>query len=349
MTYNRSLMVLMALVTLAFAWVLWPLFGAVFWAVAFAVVLDPVARSMTRRLGARRNLAALIVILSFLVLIILPTILILGAMIEEASGLMAAVHSGEIDLARMFQTLMNALPRWSKEILLRMGLGDLDAVQLSLSTSVRDWLGENAPVVLSVGQNTAGLFVGLGVMLYLMFFLIRDGDRLLETITSAIPMDSEILEELCETFTLVVRATMRGDVLVALLQGVLGGLGFWVLGIHAVILWTVLMAVLSLFPVFGAALVWAPVAVYFLASGLVWQGLALLAYGVLVISLVDNIARPWLVGQSTRIPDYIVLISTLGGISSFGMQGFITGPVIAALFITVWSTFLTRARRQRRM
>jgi predicted PurR-regulated permease PerM len=124
-----------------------------------------------------------------------------------------------------------------------------------------------------------------------------------------------------------------------MLQGALGGLGFWVLGVRAPILWTVLIAFLSLFPVFGAALIWVPMAGYFLVNGMVWQGVALLLYGTLVISLVDNIVRPRLVGQAIRMPDYVVLVSTLGGIATFGMQGFITGPVVAAMFLAVWATF----------
>ncbi|MDE3029791.1 MAG: AI-2E family transporter, partial [Paracoccaceae bacterium] len=105
------------------------------------------------------------------------------------------------------------------------------------------------------------------------------------------------------------------------------------------ILWTVLTSLLSLLPVFGAAAVWGPMAIYFLANGMIWQGIGLIIYGVMVVSLVDNIARPWLVGQATRMPDYVVLISTIGGIGTFGLQGFITGPVVAAMFIAVWTTF----------
>jgi len=141
-------------------------------------------------------------------------------------------------------------------------------------------------------------------------------------------------------FGLVVRATVRGDILVAMLQGGLGGLGFWVLGIPAAILWTVLMSFLALLPVLGAALVWIPFAIYLLSTGEVGQGFALMAYGLLVISLVDNFVRPRLIGQATKIPEFIVLISTLGGVAAFGLQGFITGPVVAAMFISVWMTFL---------
>ena len=178
--------------------------------------------------------------------------------------------------------------------------------------------------------------LGLGVTLYLVFFLFRDGESLTKHFTAAIPMPPEVRADLLSTFTTVVRATVQGDIMVALLQGALGGFGFWVLGVHAVLLWTVLMSILALLPVFGAALVWAPVAVYFMASGHVVEGLGLLIYGTLVISLVDNLVRPYLVGKATRIPDFVVLLSTIGGIASFGVQGFITGPVVAAMFIAVW-------------
>ena len=341
---NRTFVVLIALVTLAFGWVLWPLFGAVFWAVAFVIVLDPIASSLSQHLGQRRNLAALIMITGFLLLIILPTLLILTAVVREASSLIAAVESGEINLYQMFQSVLDSLPAWSKAALQRLGLGNLTAAQRSIADSSTSWFGTNTPTILYFGQNTLGLFVGLGVMLYLMFFLFRDGDAILDRIKSAIPMETDLVEDLFHTLGVVVRATVHRDILVSLLQGCLGGLGFWLLGVHGVILWTVLMSLLSLVPVFGAALVWGPVAIYFLANGLIWKGIVLMVYGVMVIGLIDNIARPWLVGQATRMPHYVVLISTIGGIATFGIQGFIMGPVIAAMFIAVWTTFLAKTK-----
>lgn len=345
MVQNRILLALLAIVSVAFAWVLWPFFGALFWAVVFVIVFDPLSHRVTQAVGPRPNLSALIMVLGFLVLIILPSLLILSAVVSQATGLIAAVQSGEVNLHEMFESILNALPNWTKALMQRLGLGDLTAVQDSIATSSGDWLGENAPSVLTFGQNTASFVVSLGLMLYLMFFLFRDDEAILARLKSAIPMERGMLDDLLQTFTRVVRATVRGDILVAALQGGLGGLGFWFLGIGGVLLWTVLMSVLSLFPLFGAALVWGPVALYLLANGSVWQGVVLLVYGVVVIGLVDNVVRPWLVGQATRMPDYIVLISTLGGIATFGLQGFITGPVVAAMFIAVWTTFLGQTDR----
>ncbi|MFO6181537.1 AI-2E family transporter, partial [Pseudomonas aeruginosa] len=125
-------------------------------------------------------------------------------------------------------------------------------------------------------------------------------------------------------------------------QGALGGLIFWVLGIEGALLWGTLMAFLSLLPAIGAALIWAPVAAYFLLTGAIWQGVVLILFCVVVIGLVDNILRPILVGKDTKMPDYVVLISTLGGMALFGLNGFVIGPLIAALFMASWDLFTGR-------
>jgi predicted PurR-regulated permease PerM len=193
-----------------------------------------------------------------------------------------------------------------------------------------------AAQAINIGQNTFEFVVSLFVMVYLLFFLLRDGDDLARRLRAAIPLHVDHQRALLEKLTVVVRATVKGNIVVAVLQGALGGLIFWILGIRAPLLWAVVMAILSLLPAVGAALVWLPVAIYFLATGAVWQGVGLIAYGVLVIGLVDNVVRPILVGQDTKMPDYVVLISTLGGIAIFGINGFVIGPLIAAMFIAVW-------------
>ena len=164
---------------------------------------------------------------------------------------------------------------------------------------------------------------------------------LVERLKAAIPLHPDHQRTLSSRFTGVIRATVKGTLVVAVVQGALGGLIFWLLGIHAPVLWAALMALLSLLPAVGTALVWLPVAIYLVATGATWQGLVLIAYGVLVIGLVDNVLRPILVGKDTKMPDYVVLISTLGGIAVFGVNGFVIGPVIAALFMAVWSMFST--------
>jgi predicted PurR-regulated permease PerM len=192
----------------------------------------------------------------------------------------------------------------------------------------------------TVGQSTLDFIVSMGVMLYLLFFLFRDGSSLTQRIRSAVPLRAGQRDALLEKFAVVVRAIVKGTVLVAALQGALGGLIFWLMAIPAPVLWGVMMGFMSLLPAIGSSLVWLPVALYLIATGSVTKGLVLIAFGTLVISLVDNLLRPALVGKSTRIPDYLVLITTLGGLSLFGLNGFVIGPAIAAMFIAVWDIFV---------
>jgi predicted PurR-regulated permease PerM len=196
-----------------------------------------------------------------------------------------------------------------------------------------------ATQALGIGQNALDFIVSFCIMLYLLFFLMRDGGMLLRRLRDAIPLNAKHLRNLSEKFTTVIRATVKGNIAVAVVQGALGGLAFWFLDVHAPVLWAVLMAFLSLLPAVGAGLVWGPVALYYLATGAAWQGWALIAYGVLVIGMVDNVLRPVLVGKDTKMPDYIVLISTLGGMAIFGLNGFVIGPLIAAMFMAVWDIF----------
>jgi len=258
---------------------------------------------------------------------------------QEAAGLFAQIQSGEINFSVYFQQVSDALPVWAKNFLVQSGLPNFGAVQDRLGAALTEGSQYLATEIVSIGQSTFEFFVSLAVMVYLAFFLIRDGDKLLLRLKKAIPLRQAHKRALFTKFTTVVRATVKGDLVVAILQGALGGLIFWILDIHAPLLWAVLMMFLSLLPVIGAGLVWVPVSVYFFATGALWQGVVLMLFGAFVIGLVDNILRPALVGKDTKMPDYVVLISTLGGIGIFGLNGFVVGPTVAAMFIAVWTIF----------
>ena len=211
-----------------------------------------------------------------------------------------------------------------------------DALQRWLSTALAQASQVVATQALRIGHDTFDFIVGLFLALYLAFFLIRDGQAITLSVHRALPLAPQHQQELLDKFTTVIRATVKGNLLVAAIQGALGGLAFWLLDIEAAVLWAVVMAFLSLLPAVGAAIVWLPVALYFLLTGATMEGVALIAYGVLVIGLIDNLLRPALVGKDTRMPDYVVLLTTLGGMSVFGINGFVLGPTIAAMFVAVW-------------
>lgn len=287
----------------------------------------------------RRGLAAILTVAIILVIVILPVLLIAASLVQESADIYSKLKAGDLDPLMYFQPIFRSLPSWMIDFLDSFGLTDIATVKARLGTALVDGVQVIASQALAIGQNTFAFVVGLGVTIYLLFFLLRDGESLFRRIELTIPLNADLQKSLFTKFALVIRATVRGDFLVAILQGALGGLIFWLLGIHAVLLWATLMAFLSLLPAIGAALVWLPVAFYFLSTGAMWEGIVLIAYGLFVIGLVDNFLRPILVGQSTKMPDYVVLISTLGGIETFGIQGFIMGPVIAAMFLAVWDVF----------
>ena len=333
---DKSLLVLIVAVSLAFAWVLWPFYGAILWAVILATVFAPVHRWIRAAMRAWRNLAALTTLLIIVTIVLLPLALTAASLANEATNLYEQVQTGELDFGKFLQEILDALPAWATGLLDQIGVTNVGDIQKGLTALLKEGSQFFATQAVVVGQGTANFIISAFIMLYLLYFLLRDGGALSRSVKAAVPLEHDQKRALFEKFTVVVRAMVKGTILVAVVQGALGGFIFWLLGIHAPVLWGVVMAFLSLLPALGAAVVWLPVALYLLATGAVWQGVVLIVFGAGVIGLVDNVMRPYLVGKDTRMPDYVVLISTLGGIAIFGLNGFVIGPLIAAMFIAVW-------------
>ena len=336
---RAAFLLLLALVTVAFFWIISPFFGAVFWAIVLALMFMPVHRRLCARLRGRDTLAALGTLLFCMVIVVVPMIFVVGAMVDEATSFTQRLRTGEFNPRTYFEQIQNALPGWSRDLLGRFGLFNAQDVVDKLTAAVVQGGQALTTRALAIGQNTLMLLVNLGIMLYLLFFFLRDGRDLAQTIRRAVPMQRQHTDFLLSKFATVVRATVKGTVVVALVQGMLGGVAFAFLGIHGAVLWGVVMSVLSLLPAIGAALVWAPVAIYLIATGSMIEGLGLAAWGAGVMGMVDNLLRPILVGKETKLPDYLVLLSTIGGLSIFGVNGFLIGPAIAALFVATWALF----------
>jgi len=346
--HYRTFIILLVLVTLAFIHLLLPYYGAIFWAAILAISFIPLHRRMLPHLGGRANLSALLTVLLCLFLVILPLTLLSGALVQEGTNLYKRIESGELNLGAYYEQIVNALPPSIHSALEQLGLADRFSIQETLSTGALQGSKFLASQAVNIGQNTFQFLIGLGIMLYLLFFLVRDGSPLARRINSLLPLNPMHKQLLIDKFITVARATLKGNIVVAITQGALGGLIFWILGIEGALLWGVIMAVLSLLPAVGAAIIWLPVALYFLVTGEYWVGSILILYGVLVIGLVDNVLRPILVGKDTKMPDYVVLISTIGGLASFGINGFVIGPLIAALFMSVWSLFPSASQQRDR-
>ncbi|KTR82997.1 AI-2E family transporter [Novosphingobium fluoreni] len=334
---DGTFLVVVLIVTLLFGWLISSYFGAILWGLVAAILFEPATQRLAERMGGRKGLAAALVLLMILALIVMPALLLGSSLVQEAATLYDRIRSGQIDIPGMLSQLRNALPSGIRRFIDRQGLSDFESVRRMLGSGVASGLQDIASRALVVGQGALSFLAALGVMLYLTFFLLKDGRRYGNMVRTALPLRSDTRDRLIDHFVVVVRATMKGTVVVAVVQGVLGGVIFWLLGIEGALLWGTLMGFLSLLPAVGTGIIWVPVAIYLLVTGAYVKGAIMIFCGVFIIGLVDNLLRPILVGRDTRMPDFVVLIATLSGLELFGLTGFIVGPVIAALFIAVWN------------
>lgn len=325
-------------VSVAFALLLKPFFAPIFWACAIGVIFYPFQKRLLAKWPHRRNLVSLCTLVLCVVLVVIPVLVVASSFVTEGVSLFQKVQSGELNLADYVDRIKQAFP-WLQSAAERFDI-DLERIKsqtVEAFTGAGQFLAKRA---LAVGQNTFQFFLNLGLMLYLAFFLIRDGDAMVSMLIRALPLGDEREKLLFAKFAEVTRATIKGNLLVAATQGALGGLIFWWLGIPGALLWGVVMAVLSLIPAVGAGLIWLPVSLYLYAVGDILNATILVLFGIFVIGLVDNILRPILVGRDTKLPDYVVLFSTLGGLAMFGITGFALGPLLAALFVAFWGIFI---------
>jgi predicted PurR-regulated permease PerM len=337
---DRSLTILLALVSIAFVWILLPFYGAVFWAVILGILFAPMQRQLQLKFGWQRNLTSLLTLSICLVIAILPVIVLSFFLVQEGTTLYKNIESGELDIAGYVSQFKHSLPPYFQHLLDRFGMGELNGLREKIIKSAMTGNEFVATQAFSFGQGTFEFIVSFFIMLYLLFFFLRDGADLARKVRMAVPLEEHQKRRLQLKFNRVVRATVKGNLVVAITQGALGGMIFWFLDIPSALIWAVLMAFLSLLPAVGAGIIWAPVAAFFLFTGATWQGVTLALFGVFVIGLVDNVLRPILVGKDTKMPDYMILISTLGGMAIFGLNGFVIGPLIAALFLSSWAIFL---------
>ncbi|TVP59478.1 MAG: AI-2E family transporter [Gemmatimonadales bacterium] len=212
-----------------------------------------------------------------------------------------------------------------------------------LVEQVREVAGRTGPALMGVlaaaTRGTLGLLLQLFVFGYALFYFLLGGPGILRTVLSYIPLDPRQKEALLERFVSVTRATVRGSLLIGLIQGGVAGLAFWVAGVPGPAFWGTVMVVLSILPAIGAGIIWIPAVVYLFLMGEAAAGIGLLFWCAIVVSTIDNFLRPRLIGRDARMSDLLILISTLGGIFLFGAVGFIVGPIVAALFVTIWQIY----------
>jgi predicted PurR-regulated permease PerM len=325
---------LLLFVTLAFLWLIRGFLQPIFWAVAFAIVIAPLYDRILTWMRGRENLAALVTVVLVVVLVILPVIGVAAAVTSEAAGLYQRWSTSGLQLEGLFERVEQWMPQ-ATGVLERFGFDPsrLSSQISSAAVAASQFMASRA---LAIGQDTVRITVLFFLMLYLLYFFLRDGSRLVEGMIRVLPLGDARERHLMARFAEVSRATIKGTLVVGIAQGAIGGIAFALLGIGAPVLWGVVMAVLSILPAIGTALIWGPAAIWLLFSGRIVAGIVLIFVGVVVIGLTDNFLRPLLVGRDTRMPDYLILLATLGGLTAFGLAGIIAGPIIAAFFLSVW-------------
>lgn len=345
---QSSFFLLLAVVTLMLAVIVWPFASPILWSALAAIMFQPLFQGVKARVGGRTNPAAIISLMIIFFAVLLPAMFIGGLVAEEAASVVIAFQEGRIDIAAWFDTVYNALPANIRSALDSSGWTNISVVQDRLQEIIGESAGLIAQQAVAVGGGALGFFLSFGLGLYVTYFLLRDGKAISETVLSSLPVERDIADRLADRFLSIVRATIKGSLVVGVVQGVLGATTFWIAGIPSAILFGVVMAILSLLPAVGTALVWLPAAIYLLAVGEIWQGVFVFGSGALIIGMADNVLRPILVGRDTGIPDWIILLTTLGGIAAVGLSGVVLGPLVAGLFLASWS-ILREQRADRAM
>jgi predicted PurR-regulated permease PerM len=306
-------------------------------AAVFSGVTYPLYRWFQKVLGGRNTLASVMTLLTSVVVILIPLIVLLGLVAEQAiqvtNEVTPWVEKQLSNSAEGKHDLWNWMPF----------ADELAPYRDDITAKLGEFAGNSgkflAASLARLSEGTVGFFLALFVMLYAMFFFLISGPSLIKKIMSYSPLSQTDKDQMVEVGLSVSRATIKGTLIIGLIQGTLGGLGFAVVGIDAAVFWGAIMAVLSVLPGIGAALVWIPAVVYLLVTGQTVPGLGLLAWSAGVVGSVDNFLRPRLVGRDTKMPDLLILLSTLGGLGMFGASGLVLGPILAALFLSVLSIY----------
>ena len=329
MKSKNAYFIILAITTILFSMLLIDYLIPVFWAIIFSILFSPFYNWLNKE-TKRPSLSSSITIFVILLLVILPSILILGAITNEVFKIVSILESGDfvIESSSIIPSIENAIKL--------IGL-NIDDIYKQLNQFAYSLSQLTYTTLIRITENIFSFIVSSLIMVYLLFFFLKDGENIINNCISVFPMDDDHERYLLDQFHQVTKVTIKGTFIVAFAQGFLGFVILSILNIQGAILWGFLMALFSILPGIGTAIVWLPITIFLIYSGMWLQGLILLFSGLFIIGLVDNLLRPYLISKETSLPDYLVLLTTIGGISLFGISGFVIGPIIASLFISIWS------------
>jgi predicted PurR-regulated permease PerM len=335
------LLLLVTAISAAFVTMIRAFLVTILLAAIFAGLSYPLYEWMVGRLRGHKTVAAIATLLLLLVLVMAPLLAVLGAGATEALRVTDTIKprlQQLVDQPGEFESRLRALPGYDR----------IEPYRAQILTKAGELVGGTSAFLfaaLSATTRATAVFIfHFFVLLYTMFFFLTGGPGLLGGVLAYLPLTEADKQRMVGKFVSVTRATLKGTILIGVAQGVLGGMAFWAVGIDGAIFWGTVMTVLSIIPGVGGALVWIPAAIILIATGEVLRGNAIVKFCGLVVGSVDNLLRPRLVGQDTKMHELLIFFSTLGGLMLFGAMGFILGPILAALFVTAWEMFGTAFR-----
>lgn len=337
-------LLLVVAVTALFLAVTWPFFKPLLLGALLAGLFHPLYRWITRLLGGRASLGAAATLLVLLVLGLGPVSAFLGIVLQQALTMSDQAipwltqHLGAASTFNVNEWVVQKFPALARYMPSQEQL--VEQVGNVAKTAGTFLVGFASRMT----ATTAAFLLNLFVMLYAMFFFFRDGHKILERIFYYTPLSDEDETRMLTQFASITRATVKGTLVIGIIQGSLAGIAFWVAGIEGAALWGTIMTILSIIPGIGAALVWVPAVIVLYVMGQYLTATLLAAWCAAVVGTVDNFLRPVLVGRDAKMPDLLILIGTLGGLFLFGPIGFIVGPIVCGLFLTVWDIYGTTFR-----
>ena len=303
-------------------------------AMIVAAILATIFRGSYKKIVrlVRSEIGAALLTCFFVILILVtPIFVIMSLAIKEANSLYQK-YGQEQELG----TIVDDTVKRAEELPFVGGLFNTEILKRERLLQDLGRFGENAIGFLSAAYKGVTHFVfWIFVMFFTLFYFLIDGDRMIKKLMRLSPLRDRHDKLLMQKFTSISRATLKGSLVIGVIQGFLGGLTFWIADVPAPAIWGLIMVIFALVPMVGTAIVWVPAGIIMFALGFTWQGLFILAVGAGIISLIDNILRPKLIGQDTRMHPLLVFFATIGGISLFGLPGFIIGPIIVALFLAL--------------
>lgn len=320
-------------ITLLFFWMIKDFILAILLAAVLAGMVYPFYSRLAEKLRGHKSIASGLTVMLSLLLIIIPTILLIGLLVGEAIDISESAK----DWVEEHEQQPDSLRQRLKEFLdLKRLLPFQDAI-LNEASQLTYKAGSYVAKELATGaRGTAVFLMNLFVMLFATFYFLIGGREILESMLRFTPLSEQDKSRLLGTYASVGRATVKGTLIIGIVQGGLGGLSFWLAGIEGAVFWSVIMAVFSIIPGIGTALIWIPASIFLLISGKTVAAVGVALWCAVVVGSADNILRPVLVGKDTGMSDLLVLLTTLGGLTLFGPVGIIIGPIIGVLFKTVW-------------